>query len=81
MPDRGSAVLSGHTGQACFIYSQGPRGFVGGGSHAEEPLAVLSPGLFYVPPLPSIWALRNTVFRRDAAGGDSNPHTGPGENG
>lgn len=42
-----------------------------GGSHAEQPLAVLSPGLFYVPPLPSIWALRNTVFRRDAVGRDS----------
>lgn len=32
---------------------------------AEQPLPVLSPGLFYVPPLPSIWALRNTIFRRE----------------
>lgn len=68
-------MLSGHTGQATyshifFIYSQGPRGFVEG-SHAEQPLPVLSPGPFYVPPLPSIWALRNTVFRRDAEGRDS----------
>lgn len=69
MPDRGSARQAIYS-QIFFIYSQGLRGFVEG-SHAEQPFPVLSPGPFYVPPLPSIWALRNTVFRRDAGGRDS----------